>query len=153
VQAGEWIELNGVTEWGEKGAAPVVAAPSLRVLTKRPVPAPRSSNLSQLLNGSKPGDWVEITGILRAVEERAGRIVYSLAENGDRVDFMIFNLPQWNRTDLIGARIRARGVVSGKVDQWTELRGVRLLVAGLSDVAVLEKPEAAFARPLLGCYE
>jgi signal transduction histidine kinase len=62
---GDFVEVEGVT--GPGRYAPVIREQSLRVLGRKPLPKTHVYAFSELADGQKDSQWVEVRGIVRSV--------------------------------------------------------------------------------------
>lgn len=78
VQRSDLVSIEGTTHPGR--FAPVVKPASCRVIGTAPIPPALRVSLSDLSNGAHDGQWVEVTGMVRAVTPLPGKKSNSLVE-------------------------------------------------------------------------
>src|SRR6266702_8500386 len=71
VQAGQEVEVNGVTAPGE--FAPHIESPQVRVIGWGQFPKPKKTSIEHLLTGREDSQWVELEGVVRDAIELTGR--------------------------------------------------------------------------------
>ena len=65
LRAGDLIELEGSTDAGN--FAPQIVRPTIRVVGRAPLPRGKRADVERLLTGMEDSQWVETTGVVRAV--------------------------------------------------------------------------------------
>lgn len=78
---GDRVEFRGVTAGG--GFNPIVEHATIRVLSSgNPMPEPKRISMRQLASGMNDGLWVEIEGVVQAIQEQPDRWELDLASQG-----------------------------------------------------------------------
>jgi len=152
LRAGQRIAVEGVTRPGEY--APVVEANSVNVLGDGTFPAPRRVTAQDLVSGSQDSQFVELEGLVRAVqfEEETESYLVDLVAGGERFTAYAAELPAGNPSDLVDSTVIVRGVCSSLFNRSRQLFGFRLLVPRAGDLIVKqaapEKPFEIAAQPM-----
>ena len=149
VQAGQWVEVEGVT--GPGGYAPEVIRPRVRVLGWAPFPKARRVTLESLARGHEDSEWVEIQGVVRSVEptELEGRVELTLATASGRFHVYLMGASFPASTQLVGATVILRGACGGIFNQKRQLLGVNLYMPSMTHVEVKEASSGSpFSIPL-----
>jgi signal transduction histidine kinase len=131
------VRVSGVTGAGD--FAPVVMASQITPTGSFAEPSARAVSFADLASGTEDCEWVEFSGIVRAVGTNAqfgfaelrmaagtGRIGVQLAARG-----VTTNLEQF-----VDARVRVRGAVGGIFNQKRQLVAPKLFVPSLSQITV-----------------
>ena len=146
---GDYVEIRGLTHSGH--FFPMIKEAEVTVLERRPLPPPLVLRPGELASARGDCQWVEIAGTVQTTEPRPGgalglRVLYE--DSLLRVEFT--DPVESLSVQLIGARVRVRGVVSGfKTPQrrltepvlWSVLRPETFLVEAPG-------PADLFATPL-----
>jgi diguanylate cyclase (GGDEF)-like protein len=138
LRAGDRVLVTGESIVG--GFAPDVDRPQVRVLgvSRLPGTAPRRS-LTYLLSGAEDAPWVEMEGVVHAVQMSAHEVILKIA--GADGNFTAVT-PRDSRADygfLSGARVRLRGLACTLFNNRRQIVGVQLRFAGL-DMVKVEEP-------------
>lgn len=149
---GTWIHLEGVLASGLHG--PIITSPRIKPLAGPPpgseLPKPRPVELAELANGRDDAQWVETTGVVRAVN--GGTSNWSL-ELGDAQSQVTVQLMASDAVpaphEWINAVVRVRGVCVVTSNEGQNSSS-KLHTSKAGDV-VLESPPPAelFQEPLL----
>ena len=141
-QAGQVIEIEGVTSPGEY--APIILPKSITVVDAGKLPAAKPVAIEQLVSGREDSQFVEISGIVRAVrfEEESQNYLLDLVMGGERFTAYARQLPTTATEELVDSTVQVRGVCSTLFNRQRQLFGFRLLVPRAEDVLVV-KPAAA----------
>jgi signal transduction histidine kinase len=125
---GDLIEVVGVSGPGEY--APIVIPKSVTVLGKSPLPEPKLVTYQRLVTGREDSQFVEVSGVVRAVQFRKPGDYYQLEvdTSGGRVAVYCKNLPVGRPEELLDSTVRVRGVVSSGFNRQRQLFSVRLMV-------------------------
>ncbi len=152
LQAGQMVEVEGVTSSGE--FAPVVVAVSVKVTGEGKIPAAKPVSLERLLSGAEDSQMVEITGNVRAArfEALSGNHFIDIVAAGERFTVITKQLPVARPDDLLDATVRVRGVCSTLFNHQRQLFGFRLLVPTadglIVEQAAPQNPFAVAAQPM-----
>ncbi len=164
LHSGDVVEVEGVT--GPGGYAPVVDQPQIRVVGRSPLPpAPRYS-LDHLLTGIEDSQWVEVEGIVRAVEESKHITAYAnqaasggttvlvtLATGVGRLAVIVREAGGLDYTKLVDAKVLVRGVSAPRFNERRQLTGIHLFTESLAQFQVLQPgPEDPFTLPIREIY-
>jgi len=139
LQTGDRVELTGTRAPG--AFAPIVEDVKVEVLGHAALPAAERLPPDETISGRFDSRWVEIEGDVRSVTPESGIARLTVRSARDSVPVLI-PPPLANRmpTDLIGARVRVRGVYGAISNDQRQLTGFRLLTPSWSDLAVLKRP-------------
>lgn len=145
---GQLVEVEGITSPGE--FAPIIRPMRVRVVGEAPLPAPRPITSEQLASGQEDSQFVELTGIVRAVEFKPAyrHYIIALATGGRRLTAFLRDLPVSEPERLVDATVRVRGVCSTQFNRQRQLFAISLMVP-LPAHLVVEKPSSPdpFAVP------
>jgi signal transduction histidine kinase len=139
---GQVLEIEGVTSPG--AYAPQVLEQKRNLVGHAPLPAPKLLNYEQLASGREDCQYAEIEGIVRAVTRNG--LVLAMGEG--RVDVNCSAHDPSQLQPLVDARVRLRGVVSGRFNQRRQWVAGRFNVSSLDSI-IVERPAPAnpFAAP------
>jgi signal transduction histidine kinase len=148
VSAGTLVRLEGVT--GPGNLAPLVVDPRIHVLGRAPLPAPRVVGPARFLSGRDDCHRVQVTGIVRSVERREGRVHMVIEAESRRLPARLFRAPPdlaWE--SLVDANVRLVGICATSANWRGQFQGAELLVARPEDMEVLQSPVAGpFSLPI-----
>jgi signal transduction histidine kinase len=150
LRMGDYVEVTGLTHSGH--LFPVVKEPLITVLEHRHLPEPKRVPYGELASGRVDGQWIEVEGIVRTIETRPdGGLSLRILFDGEllRAETTALATNQVP-TQLLGARIRLRGVISGSKTSQRRIIEPVLWVAFMSETFVMETPGPAeiFSVPL-----
>jgi PAS domain S-box-containing protein len=133
---GQLVEVKGFTSPGEY--APIIVPETVVILGQSPLPAAQPVTFEQLASGKEDSQFVEITGVVRAVhfEETSKHFLIELATGGGRLTVYAHELPILQAQDLVDSIVRLRGVCSSQFNRQRQLFAIRLLVPNAEDVTV-----------------
>jgi diguanylate cyclase (GGDEF)-like protein len=146
---GSYVEVTGVTDPG--GYSPTVVAGKVRVAgADRPLPNAHRVTLSSLLMDKEDGGWVELEGVVHAVDSDQMRAVLTLGTDEGPITASTVNEDGANYATLIGSKVLIRGRPSPLVDRnKRQMVGVRLLFPNFEAITVEKSaPRDPFALPL-----
>jgi hypothetical protein len=140
--AGQVVEVEGVTSPGEY--APIIVPISVKVIGEGDLPVPRPVSVEELLTGQEDSQFVELSGIVRAVRMSATskQCELDLVSGGERFTVRAKELPVADPQSLVDSTVKVRGVCSTLFNRQRQLFGFRVLVALPANV-VVEKPAPA----------
>jgi signal transduction histidine kinase len=146
-QFGQVIEISGVSEGPNVSA---VRPEKIRLVGTAQLPPPLPVTYERMAGTSVDCQWVELEGVVRSMAYHHKYLRLLLVTGGQRVPLY---LPDYaNRplpTQLVGARVRVRGVCSMFLSRERRVTGARLLVQNLDSITVLRKaPTDLFETPL-----
>ena len=148
LKVGELVELQGLSGWPD--FAPEIEEPRIRVLGSAKLPRARRVSFSLLTAPFENGQWVEFEGtVLDASKQEALRELYlTLQVEGGVINARLPEIAGEIPSNLVGARVRVRGVCGASYNKKNQLIGVRLCVPTLADVQIEEQgPADLFAIP------
>ena len=144
--AGQLVELEGNTDPGE--FAPVVHPSRITILGAGTFPPAKPVSYQQLASGEQDSQFVEIHGIVHAVDFDPQTKYYSVdIETGcGRVTALVAQLPVTNMDMLVDSTVQVRGVCATSFTLRRQLFNVRLLLPRPADLAIESPaPENPFA--------
>ena len=138
VAAGAIVEVRGVSDQG--GFAPIVNHAQIRFIGLSHLPPnPPHMSLTQLRNGGEDGAWVEIEGVVRAVDlAQDHNVELQIATSEGTITAKSLRKPGADYAALIDATVRIRGNVAANFNPHRQLTGVHLVFPNLSAVEVVE---------------
>ena len=138
---GMYVEVQG-TIGGDNGLG-IVPSDFVRILGKGQMPEPIRTSLDDLLSGSCDGKWVQLDGVVTALEKQH---LWLRANGGQLVVWV--NETDWKGEDrMLGSLVRVSGVCAPLVIRQQRV-GVRLLVPSADWVETLQaSPENPFTLP------
>jgi signal transduction histidine kinase/CheY-like chemotaxis protein len=139
LQPGDQVEVTGTR--GPGGFAPIIENVKVDVVGHGALPAAERLPPEETVSGRFDSRWVEIEGDVHAVAPEYGIARMTVQSSRDSVA-VIIPPPTAGRmpTDLIGARVRVRGVYGAVFNDQRQLAGFRLLTPSWDDLAVLGSP-------------
>jgi hypothetical protein len=143
------VELEGTTDPGE--FAPVVQPSQIKVLGVGTFPTARPVTYQQLASGEQDSQFVEIHGVVRAVDFDPQTKYYLLEiETGcGRVTALVAKLPVENRDLLVDSTVQIHGVCATRFTSRRQLFDIRLLLPRPTDLVIESPaPQNPFAAPL-----
>lgn len=148
IRAGMLVAVSGVTGAGD--FAPVVEATGIRILGQGHLPAkaPRVGR-TQILTGAYDGQWVELEGVVHAVQKRGRNITLALALNDGLVGATTVAQPGVDYSRLIDTKILVRGAAAELFNRRRQIAGGRFFFPSMAQVTVEEPaPRDPFASPV-----
>ena len=148
LQAGDLIEITGVSAAGSYG--PVVKAGSIRLIGKSllPATAPRVT-MTALLSGSEDGQWVEVRGVVHAVWQTGKNVNLELALNDGAITATTLEDAGADYDSLIDAEVTLRGNEAPRFNHQVQMTGAQLFFPTRAQVTVEEPaPPRPFALPI-----
>lgn len=148
LHTGSVVAVSGVTDPG--GFAPIVSNPQIQILPgSRPLPKARRARLPLLLTGIEDGQWIELEGIVHAVEVDGMHVILTVSTDDGSLTATTVKEAGADYSRLVDSKILLRGVAAPLVDPKRRMLGVRILFPGLSTVTVEEPaPANPFSRPV-----
>jgi signal transduction histidine kinase/CheY-like chemotaxis protein len=149
LHSGDVVEIDGVS--GPGGFAPIVVEPRIRVVGRAALPPPLTVPLDSLLSGAHDSAWAEADGVVQHVGTADADIhlVITVVSGPHRYRVVIPRqasdpLP----LDLVGARIKVRGVCGSVFNAKRQLMGMKIMAPSL-DLIDVESNRATdpFALP------
>ncbi|HEY0785593.1 MAG TPA: hypothetical protein VGD62_06950, partial [Acidobacteriaceae bacterium] len=149
LQPGTTIDLWGVTAMGN--FAPILEKPHILVTGRSGLPAvaPRVT-LPELLTGGEDGQYVEVEGIIHAVDENEHTATLHLAMRDGPISVTTIREPGANYEALVDATVELRANAAPLFNGNGQLIGGRLVLPGLSAVRVVKPaPQNLFEQPAI----
>ncbi|MEO5823204.1 MAG: response regulator [Vicinamibacteraceae bacterium] len=147
LQSGQLVELEGFTGPGD--VVPVIIAPRITVIGTAPMPAPMAIDPARFFAGVGDCQWMQVTGIVDAIERRDARTYIGLRLNFKRIEMAIPGEPVLPE-GLLYSRISAQGVGASRFNFRRQILGITLR---LPTVDYLHIVEAAKAPPVTSIAE
>ncbi len=160
LHSGDILEVDGVT--GPGGYAPVVNQARIRVVGRGQLPDAPEYSLDHLLSGIEDCQWVEVEGVVRAIEESKHITTYAnqaasggttvlvtVATGAGRLDVIVGDAGGLDYTKLVDANVIVRGVSGPRFNQRRQLIGIHLFAQSLAQFRVLQRgPTDPFSLPI-----
>ncbi|HWD91531.1 MAG TPA: ATP-binding protein [Verrucomicrobiae bacterium] len=150
---GQLVEVTGTTEAGE--FAPIVTPQNIRVVGTQPLPVAKPVTDEQLASGVEDSQFVQITGVVRSVEQLQDISHLNMVKMATASGILIVyatQLPVANPEDIVDHTLRVQGVCSSKFNRRRQLFDVRIMAPRSQDLVVLqpapEAPSAMATRPV-----
>lgn len=133
---GQLVEVEGRTDPGQY--APVIVTTKLRVVGQTNLPPAKRVNFEQLASGTQDSQFVEISGIVRAISfaENTKYFAVELTTGGGRIVAYLKKLPTTKSADLVDSTVRVRGVCSTRFTRQRQLFAIRLMVPRAEDMEI-----------------
>lgn len=136
LEVGQRLEIAGVSDPGTY--APQVRELQRTVVGQVELPPPPRLTYEQIASGGADCQYAEISGIVRRVTD----VGFVLAMGAGRVEVACAVYDSGELERLVDARVRLRGVVSGRFNQKRQWVDVRVTVSSPANI-VVEKPAPA----------
>ena len=146
LQVGDLVEVAGVTAVG--GFGPIISHPVIRVVGRARLPKATEANLDRLVSGADDGQWISVTGIVRAALEEDDRSLLRLAMGN--VPFSVyFPTKQQGLEKLVDCKVRVIGSWAPLFNRKRQLMGFQILAPAVDSVTILEPaPGDPFLLPV-----
>ncbi len=147
--AGQEVEMEGETSPGEY--APVVLPRRITYIGPGQYPEAKPVTFEQVAAGGEDSQFVEISGILRAVQWDPATKYFDIqiATGGGQLTALAAKLPVPDGEELVDSTVRIRGVCITRFNSQRQLFDTRILVPRAEDLAVVvPAPKDPFAIPL-----
>lgn len=146
-QAGDLVEITGVSAAGD--FAPIVKASDAHAIGKSILPTAPRVTLTELLTGSEDGQWVEVEGVVHAIQESGKNIHLELALSDGLITATTIKEPSADYASLVDAKIVLRANAAPQFNHQYQLTGAQLNFPDLSVVRVEEPaPAHVFTLPV-----
>jgi PAS domain S-box-containing protein len=147
--AGDIVVVEGLSAPGDY--APIVEPTRFELLGHTNLPPANRVSYADLMAGHQDSQWVEIVGLVRAVDaESVAQPALEMDMGGGRVTVFLPNLPAPDRARFVDSSVRVRGVCGTWFNKLRQLFGVRLMVSRWEDIAVEEPaPPDVLSQPAL----
>jgi len=140
---GDIVEIEGATTIANGYSE--VKASGVKLTGQRQALVPRRWSLGEILDGRASGQWVEVQGrVLATYPQEERLVIQAMVGTSNLVAFLLHWRPEQAR-QLLGARVRLRGVVSIQQDSQGHPNGTALLAQESEQVQVIE---SAAVNPL-----
>jgi signal transduction histidine kinase len=150
VTAGERVRVSGMLRPG--GFSPSVAPHAIERLGPAPFPTARPATFGALASGALDNQWVEIEGVVRAVDlpEPPEFAVLDLGMEGGSLRVLVSRAPQDPFTGLVDACVRIRGVVAANLNRQRQMLEPSFRVPSRAEISVVRAGAAdPFAAPIV----
>jgi len=148
IQAGSLLDITGVSGPGD--FAPIVSSTQIQILGQShlPVKAPRVG-LTRLLTGVEDGQWVEVEGVVQAVQKRGKNVALDLGLSDGLVRATTVEEPGADYSRLVDAKILLHASAAELFNHERQVVGARLFFPNLAQVKIEEPaPPDPFALPV-----
>ena len=148
LQPGQLIDVMGVSDVGD--FAPLVSQATATVVGTGPLPttAPRVS-VTHLLTGADDGQWIEVEGIVRAVQRSGENVNFEVSMSDGTLTASTRIVPGVDYSALVDAKILLRGNEAPLFNHNSQLTGVHVLFPNLSTLTIEEPaPPQPFDQPV-----
>ncbi len=152
LRLGDRVRIVGVSGPGEY--APIIVHPKIKVLAHGTLPKPSKLSLQALASGNADGKWVQVSGIVRSVQQLKDQHSLKLAIGGNSY------LVQFPRSldssaledQLLDSQVRINAVCGTLFNEKRQLTGIKFFVPDLASVQIMEpapKEAASMVRPII----
>jgi hypothetical protein len=137
--AGQVVEIQGVTSPGEY--APVIIPTSIKVVGEGNLPEATPVTGQQLVSGQEDSQFVQVKGIVRAVQfDQVSRQYWiDVMTDGERFSAFVGQNAGTPPAELVDSVVKVQGVCVTLFNHQRQLFGIRLLAPRATDLMV-EKP-------------
>jgi hypothetical protein len=144
---GDLVLIEGATGPGDY--APIVRPNNVQLVGHTNLPPARQVTFEDLMTGREDSQWVELTGLIRAVHFEPGtQPMIEMASGGRRLTVLMPPTLQTNLPGWVDSRVRVRGVCGTWFNKVRQLFGVRLMAPRPEDIIVEESaPTDVSAQP------
>ncbi len=148
LKAGSLVDVHGVSGHGD--FAPTISNADLRITGEGPLPAhPPRESLTHLLTGSEDAKWIEMEGVVEAVETSGKNLTLKLAVRDGGIAATTIKRAGVDYASLIDARVRIHGIGGSLFNKHSQIIGANLFFPGLETVSIVEKaPQQPFKLPV-----
>ena len=131
-RVGDLLRVEGIVKRGR--LSNLIDEPVFTVLGRAKLPEPKELTEAQIKTPTNDCDRVKIKGVLRAISEEGGRLVYQVGVGRQRVKVTIFTLARDKGGSNIGRILSITGVHTSLYDGRREMAGMGLLVHSLQAI-------------------
>jgi PAS domain S-box-containing protein len=148
VRAGQWVEVNGVTDAG--GFAPQINEVRVTILGTTNLPSPVKVTLDDLADGALDSRWIEMRGVIRRAEIEWGHLYLSLTTRKGKFKAVLPGIGgSAATTGLVDALVSIQGACGSGLNSRGQLSGITLHVPGLDQILPLDPiPSDPFAAQI-----
>lgn len=147
LEEGSEYEVEGFTAPGD--FSPIIVKPRFRIVGKRPLPRAEPVTLEQLATGRYDCLRVQISGIVRAMQQVGNRWRLDLFDGRRAVQVWAPYMPESKPSLLQDSWIAVDGVCSIQTSSWGTISGFRVNAASHEALRVVKPAEfAPFSAPL-----
>jgi signal transduction histidine kinase/CheY-like chemotaxis protein len=144
LEPGDRVEVTGTR--GPGGFAPIIENVKVEVLGHGALPLAERLPPEETVSGRFDSRWVEIEGDVHAVTPEFGSARITIQSSRDSVPVIIPPpAPGHLPVDLVGARVRVRGVYGAIFNDQRQLAGFRLFTPSWNELTVLKRPAEGVA--------
>lgn len=143
INPGDAVLIEGVSQAGV--FASIVLASNVTVTGKAPLPPAQPATLFQLAAGPENSQWVEVEGIVRAINYIPTRHLAALKLKDFSGNLNVIIPANAAPTNLLDALVRIRGVCYSRMDDNTHYKIPRMWASSLDEVFI---KEAGVTNPL-----
>ncbi|MDR3773654.1 MAG: GGDEF domain-containing protein [Terracidiphilus sp.] len=149
LRAGDVLDVAGVTAAADY--APVVARAQVKVVGQSHLPESAiKATMTQLLNGSMDGQWVEVEGVVHAVHVTERNVTFDVATVGGPLAATTLRKAGTDYASFADCLIRIRGNEAPVFNRSQQMVGVHIFFPSLEQVKVLRTASPdPFAAPLV----
>lgn len=145
LKAGDLVTIDGITNGGD--FAPVVIAAKVVVIGRGKLPAPSERIYSELTTGAEDGQWVKVSGIIRAaVMEKVDsdtRLSLELALDDGRLTVRVPGVGPLDCAALVDSEATVTGICFPVFNRKRQLLGIRLRAPALTHIQFTTPPHLA----------
>lgn len=135
LKPGAEVIVRGVTDPGE--FAPMVVPSRVQIVGRGHLPAPRRATYDDLLTGREDSQWIELSGLVRAISvDPSGSQALEITTGGGRLAAVVYGASRADLERLVDSQVRVVGVCGSWFNRQRQLFGIRLLSPDLGFVAI-----------------
>ena len=150
LETGQLVDLDGFTSPGD--VAPVITAPRIKVLGAAPMPPAVPIDPVRFFAGADDSQWMEVAGIVDAVERRDARTYIGLRLHFKRIEMAIPGEPALP-AGLLHARVRAQGVAASRFNFRRQMLGITLRLPSVDYLQVVEAAKLPRVTAIAGLLQ
>ena len=135
LRVGDLVRVAGVTSGG--GFGPIVDHPTVGIVGRATLPRASNPDLDRLVSGVDDGQWVSVTGIVRAALEEDGRSLLYLAIGN--LSFSVYFSAKYSGLEkLVDSKVRVNGSWVPLNNRKRQLMGFQILAPDVDSLTILE---------------
>jgi len=144
LQVGDLCEFEGTIQWRQN--RPEVSYSRFNVIGRSLLPEPQHPTWNELMNGSVQSQWVEVQGIVIAVQPSSGFLTLKMPGGDMLMHFSRFDSDIWSR--FLNSVVKVRGVATVFISKYNQVDGAAIEINSPSDVTVIRSaPKNLFSLP------